>query len=402
MSNIFCCSSIRPYRPQRLDHEHKFDKFMQWAKSATPGRSDDSSAICNADYVVQIVKQINYGPQESTRYFALASDGTGFAEVTEDDLIKANFQKLNSYKNFKCNVHDRFFEVNLYQEDPINTHHWRANVARPATEIDLAYRQKKENKAPEMKSEELKPDNRHTDPERSIASNSAQPDPSLQTHEANLPILKSALRLLHPTVTKNLGSNPLLSLLALDWADKKLNLGLEMESLWTSYINSDNIITFLYRYANLSANCLLSDRVFIGMEDAVGAAIRRTESLKKEQMHGRSKFEEIVNETFRLRKNAIWVSLCREGILRLFTAGPDEQFLELWQNREGEEGDFPTKLKFVESREADRYEDNDTEYGYNDKYNYNYYDDYESASSDFDKDLTACDKECGYCGKCPY
>jgi hypothetical protein len=41
------------------------------------------------------------------------------------------------YKNFKCASHNKFFELNLYEKDPINTHHWRANVARPATEIDL-------------------------------------------------------------------------------------------------------------------------------------------------------------------------------------------------------------------------------------------------------------------------
>jgi hypothetical protein len=41
------------------------------------------------------------------------------------------------YKNYRCTEHDKFFEVNIYQKDPVNAHHWRANVARPATEIDL-------------------------------------------------------------------------------------------------------------------------------------------------------------------------------------------------------------------------------------------------------------------------
>lgn len=30
-----------------------------------------------------------------------------------------------------------FFELNVYKKDPVNKHHWRANVARPASEIDL-------------------------------------------------------------------------------------------------------------------------------------------------------------------------------------------------------------------------------------------------------------------------
>lgn len=39
------------------------------------------------------------------------------------------------------------------------------------------------------------------------------------------------------------------------------------------------------------------------------------------------------------------------------------------------------------------------QYHYGDDYDYN---PYEASSPDFDKDLTACDKECGYCGRCPY
>jgi hypothetical protein len=41
------------------------------------------------------------------------------------------------YKNFRCALHDKFFELNLYQKDPVNRHHWRANIARPAADIDL-------------------------------------------------------------------------------------------------------------------------------------------------------------------------------------------------------------------------------------------------------------------------
>jgi hypothetical protein len=41
------------------------------------------------------------------------------------------------YKNFKCASHNKFFELNLYQKDPVNRHHWRANIARPAADIDL-------------------------------------------------------------------------------------------------------------------------------------------------------------------------------------------------------------------------------------------------------------------------
>ncbi|KAI4142022.1 MAG: hypothetical protein LQ340_007457, partial [Diploschistes diacapsis] len=41
------------------------------------------------------------------------------------------------YKNFRCTSHNKLFELNLYQKEPVNRHHWRANIARPAADIDL-------------------------------------------------------------------------------------------------------------------------------------------------------------------------------------------------------------------------------------------------------------------------
>jgi hypothetical protein len=41
------------------------------------------------------------------------------------------------YKNFKCVAHNKFFELNIYQKNPINQHHWRFNIARPASDIDI-------------------------------------------------------------------------------------------------------------------------------------------------------------------------------------------------------------------------------------------------------------------------
>jgi hypothetical protein len=97
-ATIFCCSSVSPYRPQLLDHEAKFTAFTNWAllQKVSPLIGDSSSIIDNAPYVVQLVRQINYGPQESIRYFVPASDGSNFAETTENDLVKSNFKKLNS------------------------------------------------------------------------------------------------------------------------------------------------------------------------------------------------------------------------------------------------------------------------------------------------------------------
>jgi hypothetical protein len=43
------------------------------------------------------------------------------------------------YKNFKCTADNKFFELKIYQRYPVNKHHWRANIARPASDIDLKY-----------------------------------------------------------------------------------------------------------------------------------------------------------------------------------------------------------------------------------------------------------------------
>jgi hypothetical protein len=44
---------------------------------------------------------------------------------------------FHSYKNYRCDDHNKFYEVNIYQKDPVNRHHWRATLARPARDIDL-------------------------------------------------------------------------------------------------------------------------------------------------------------------------------------------------------------------------------------------------------------------------
>lgn len=105
MAAIFCCTlGPKPYRPQILSHEAKFEAFLRWmpvaqeasTDAATEGKrilSDDSSA-----YAVQVVRQVNYGPLESKRYFVSSNGGggTNFYEITEGDLIEANFEKLNA------------------------------------------------------------------------------------------------------------------------------------------------------------------------------------------------------------------------------------------------------------------------------------------------------------------
>lgn len=105
MDPIFCCTQAQPYKAKRLDHDLKFNDFLTWAKapnSPAIASSQDSQTIFEGGtYVIQIVRQVNYGPLESKRYFVkipptLATDNPSFQEITETDLVQANFEKLNS------------------------------------------------------------------------------------------------------------------------------------------------------------------------------------------------------------------------------------------------------------------------------------------------------------------
>lgn len=100
MSSLFCCNGIKPYRPQYLSHQDKFTTFMAWssfpqASSMSDAEKPDLAERSAPPFAIQLVRQVNFGPLESKRYFIPAEDGA-FVEIAEGDLIEANFQKLNS------------------------------------------------------------------------------------------------------------------------------------------------------------------------------------------------------------------------------------------------------------------------------------------------------------------
>ena len=99
-SSIYCCTAIRPYRPQYLSHESKFTSFITWASFPRESGVEDVTnpgRVVDAPFAIQLVRQVNFGPLESTRYF-IPSEGTenAFNEVDEGELVQANFQKLNT------------------------------------------------------------------------------------------------------------------------------------------------------------------------------------------------------------------------------------------------------------------------------------------------------------------
>lgn len=55
-------------------------------------------AEVNPAFIVQFVRQVNFGRLETKRYFMPVEQvANEFVEIMEDDLLRANFQKLNSY-----------------------------------------------------------------------------------------------------------------------------------------------------------------------------------------------------------------------------------------------------------------------------------------------------------------
>jgi hypothetical protein len=104
MDSIFCCSSFDPFKPRIIDNEAKFKAFLSWApttKATSVGTVSNGPRDLplgkSSCFVIQVVRQVNYGPLESKRYFAKAAGmAVPFNEVTEQDLINTNYEKVNS------------------------------------------------------------------------------------------------------------------------------------------------------------------------------------------------------------------------------------------------------------------------------------------------------------------
>jgi hypothetical protein len=67
------------------------------SRATLENSSEYLSSNGSSCFVVQLVRQVNYGPLESKRFFVKTSGAAvDFSEVTEQDLITANYQKVNS------------------------------------------------------------------------------------------------------------------------------------------------------------------------------------------------------------------------------------------------------------------------------------------------------------------
>ncbi|KAI1364597.1 hypothetical protein F5Y08DRAFT_306368 [Xylaria arbuscula] len=418
MASILCCSSVKPYRPTLTDHEPKFTRFMRWAKLAPIASTAESYSVSDAAYAIQVVKQVNYGPQESIRYFIPDSgslDGV-FYEIVENDLISENFEKVNSYKNFKCEAHNRFFEVNLYQKNPVNAHHWRANIARPARDIDLSLRdtEKKQDRGegvsvpgPSRVSQSPEPD-----PELSpLEPSGSQEPPGGYTSEVEIhgqeslaqllvscstkiSTLKPILQFLLPRLRTSLGSNSILSLLSLDWVSRELGLGIDCEDHWDSELTSPNIAIFLNDCIELSADDSVSPTNIL---DLVSHTLNQMRSSKDKDVPGRTRLERIVSRVFESDASARWVTRNRRKIMRIVACGPSEEMLQNSRLRDEEVQQDRLRHQHAKNVPTHFIAEDFSDDGH-DRFEREY--EYESYSPM--KDYTACDKECGYCGNCDY
>ncbi|KAI0098719.1 hypothetical protein GGR51DRAFT_552449 [Nemania sp. FL0031] len=393
MSSIFCCSSISPYRPRLLDHEPKFSSFMGWAKADSVEPENGSSLINSAPYVIQIVRQVNYGRRESIRYFVPDSSSSVFLEASEQDLIQANFEKLNSYKNFRCQQHNKFFEINLYQKNALNTHHWRANSARPSKDIDLEFR---EATVPAASQDRLS-----SNLEQATSSSKPNtPTVGHQSDQAHSP-LKPILQFLLPRAEANLGSNSLLLLLCLDWVNKELDLGLDHDDLWEAELSSSNISIFLKSCISPSSPNLVSLKE---IENLVVHAMDHMNSTESNQRPSRVKLENIVNQVLESNTSASWVSQNEGTIRNVLASGPSAEFLVNFRPRDEELPDNgPRHITVVDPPRSFKQgklflndDDDDDDY-FESSYDYDF-----DRDSSPGGDYAACDKECGYCGKCDY
>ncbi|KAK4210628.1 hypothetical protein QBC37DRAFT_447851 [Rhypophila decipiens] len=392
MSAVFCCPSISPFRPRQLDHELKFSAFMKWAKKE-PSPGSDSSLVPSAPYAIQVVKQVNYGPQESIRYFV--PNDLEFREATEDALLEANFEKVNSYKNFRCTRHDKFFELNFYQKNATNTHHWRSNLARPSRDIDLAFR--KENPTP------VSPVITSQDPALTTITKSDNTEEGAVNYEPPIvgksrsecvtPGTRRALQMLLPHLQKGLMSSGPTS------GDMRHNIQENGLGIFDPQeVVKPAVDYFEHLYESDAPHppgckCLqaLVDKVLAtGRRDGVGWVVRFGHLVEK-VMEAGVPGEEVAKVLYHSGRHSSRI------IVKEWEEEDDSG--EKPTDRDGK--DWRTELDNEEA--GDDYGDStrDVYWDHLDEDNFRH-SSWRGSSPSSNKDFTACDQECGYCGVCDY
>lgn len=131
-----------------------------------------------------------------------------------------------------------------------------------------------------------------------------------------------------PTVGTCLGSNSLITLLSLDWANAELGLGLEFKNLWKAELDISNILLFIYGIVTLdntthdTSRSIHIDLVEVG--GLVTPAIRQVEYHNRHKLAGQAKLREIINKVLESGRKLDWVSAYGDSIRRVFASSPGE------------------------------------------------------------------------------
>ncbi len=139
-NDLWCCAHREPYKVRRTDHDDKFKAFIKW----TSGSATTSSLGTN--FVIQFVKNVNFGGVIAKRCFAFDKTTGAFQEVAESSTMRS----LNSFKNYRCATCDGrgyFYELNLYCDEAggdlaVSAHHQSTRTGvtfiRNAAAVDMA------------------------------------------------------------------------------------------------------------------------------------------------------------------------------------------------------------------------------------------------------------------------
>jgi hypothetical protein len=318
------------------------------------------------------------------------------------------------HKNFRCFVHNKFFEVNLYQKDPVNKHHWRATIARPAKEIDIPTRHKEPTLAEVVKRKDSTPNIM----------------PEFGGTKFSEDLVFATLSMALPGLAVNF-SGDLLCLSVLDVLASKVNAPVNFDPAWMKLLNAANVARFIIHCGNgygsspgAQAETLVGPLELMAIKSLernvrqpcrarLGEVLRDMPAQLSHDAEGKRDLLGMIghaldvvdngpNSHFRIdppRNAPNLASSSSDGIqgmeLRRKQLGDRcNQYLasESIFTPEPKPSDTDLNLRTLsDSDDGERRDDYDD---FND-------DRWSHGDGDY-KDFTACDKECGYCGHCDY
>lgn len=344
----------------------------------------------------------------------------------------------------------------MYQKDPVNRHHWRATISRPAEEIDISAKPKGAASQHLPNKNLAQRIERHISPKSNPGSGSItfSNDPIFGAMSLTLPILAADF------------SSDLLSLVVLDFLASKVNAPVNLEPAWIKLLSAGEIARFI-------TDCCLGYGLFEGAETGplIGALEKMAATFfgLKNHLPCRTYLGELLLDMIeklyleaveemtadfsnsvnfmtvmfedteeaarpdrcnirsgeRLKKRVL-LEIIRQA-LHMVHDGPSPSFrIDLYRKARGLTSSRTCDAKVMELLDGRLPERHDSavmvsgfvpefrrsntgadrgalsESDSSERWDYSRHNDYVDDGYDSPRDLTACDKECGYCGHCDY